>query len=68
MNTLVPVAARLVAFDPLPADVSEVRLQINEFVLSFDADGNPEASTSVEFRFAVDQGVVKLEPTAAKDG
>ena len=46
------------AFDSLPKDVTEVVLSINEFVLAFDANGNPENTIDFECRFKVEQGVV----------
>ena len=45
-------------FDPLPEETKEIVLKINEFVLSFDPDGNPENTIDIEYRFIVDQGVV----------
>ena len=55
----------LLVFDPLPPENDELLLKFNEFVLSFDASGNPEETIDIEFRFKVDQGVVKV---AAKAG
>ena len=47
-------------FDTLPERNQEIAVKINEFVLSFDASGNPENTVDVEFRFKVDQGVIKV--------
>ena len=47
-------------FDPLPGGNQEILIQMNEFVLSFDASGNPENTVDVEFRFKVEQGVIKV--------
>ena len=46
----------MLVFDPLLPENDEVLLTFHEFVLSFDASGNPEETIDVEFRFAVDQG------------
>lgn len=53
----------LLVFDPLPKENDEILLKFNEFVLSFDASGNPEEKIDVEFRFKVNQGVVKAVKT-----
>jgi hypothetical protein len=47
-------------FDPLPEGANAVTLQISDFVLSFDASGNPEETVDVQFRFKVDQRVIEL--------
>ena len=47
------------AFDPVPQDVNEITLKINAFVLSFDANDQPERTVDCEFRFKVEQGVVE---------
>jgi hypothetical protein len=47
----------LVAFDPLSQDVREITLTINDFVLSFDANNNPQQTVDCEFRFAVEQQI-----------
>ena len=46
----------MLVFDPLLPENDELLLTFHEFVLSFDASGNPEETIDVEFRFAVDQG------------
>ena len=51
-------------FDPLAEDTREIVLRLNEFVLSFDASGNPERTIDIEYRFRVEQGV--LEPAAGQ--
>lgn len=57
----------LLVFDPLPPDYQEgeVVLNFNQFVLSFDASGNPENTIDVEFRFQVKQAIVNPPPPAA---
>ena len=55
----------LVSFDPLGEDVGAVRLAIEDFVLSFDADGKPESTVDVEFRFRVEQGAVRVDSLMA---
>ena len=50
----------LLVFDPLPGTTAEIRLVVNEFVLSFDANGNPEETVDVEFKFSIDQQVLEL--------
>lgn len=59
----------LLVFDPLPQDYKdgEVVLNFNQFVLSFDASGNPENTIDVEFRFHVKQGIVNPAGAAGKD-
>ena len=52
--------AGLLVFDPLSEDAAEIRLEVKEFVLSFDANGNPEETVDVEFTFSLDQQVVEL--------
>jgi hypothetical protein len=47
----------LVAFDPLSLDVREIILTFNDFVLSFDANNNPQETVDFEFRFSVDQQI-----------
>jgi hypothetical protein len=47
----------LVAFDPLSLDVREITLTFNDFVLSFDANNNPQDTVDFEFRFSVDQQI-----------
>jgi hypothetical protein len=47
----------LVAFDPLSLDVREITLTFNDFVLSFDANNNPQETVDFEFRFSVDQQI-----------
>jgi hypothetical protein len=51
----------MVAFDPLPENVRSIRLRLNRFVLSFDANNNPQQTIDIEYSFKVDQQVVKLE-------
>ena len=53
-------------FDPLPEDTYEIRLNVKEFVLSFDTSGNPEETIDIEYRFAVKQGVVELTSAQAR--
>jgi len=48
-------------FDKLPQDATEVVLSVDDFVLSFDASGNPERTIDFECRFNVQQGVVESE-------
>ena len=36
-------------------------LTVSDFVLSFDASGNPERTIDFECRFAVKQGVIESE-------
>jgi hypothetical protein len=50
----------MIVFDPLPPENDHLTLKVNEFVLSFDASGNPEETIDVEFDFVVDQGVVDV--------
>ena len=52
--------AGLLVFDPLPDKTRQIRLAVREFVLSFDANGNPEETVDVEFEFNIDQQVVKI--------
>lgn len=49
----------LVAFDALAEDVRGITLSIRDFVLSFDANDNPERTVDCEFRFRVDQQIVE---------
>jgi len=49
-----------VTFDPLPENTKEITLRIENFVLSFDASGNPEKTTNCEFRFKVNQGTFEV--------
>lgn len=49
----------LVAFDALPGEAREITLRISDFVLSFDANNNPEETVDCEFRFRVDQQIVE---------
>jgi len=56
----------LLVFDPLPQGYDEILLKINEFVLSFDASGNPEETIDIEFRFEVNQGVEKAAETGGE--
>ncbi len=51
----------MIVFDPLTEDVRAINLRINDFVLSFDANNNPQQTIDIEFSFKVDQQVVKLE-------
>ena len=51
----------MLVFDPLLPENDELLLTFNEFVLSFDASGNPEETIDVEFRFKVDQGVREVD-------
>jgi hypothetical protein len=57
----------LLVFDPLPQEYKdgEVMLQFKEFVLSFDASGNPENTLDVEYRFQVRQAIVNSPSGAA---
>lgn len=55
----------MLVFDPLLPENSEIVLIFNEFVLSFDASGNPEETVDVEFRFDVAQGVRELVESGA---
>ncbi len=48
-------------FDKLPSDATEVVLSVDDFVLSFDASGNPERTIDFECRFTVSQGIVESE-------
>ena len=48
-------------FDKLPQDAKEIVLTVSDFVLSFDASGNPERTIDFECRFAVKQGVIESE-------
>ena len=50
----------MLVFDPLQPENEELVLTFHDFVLSFDASGNPEETFDVEFHFAVDQGVVEV--------
>ncbi len=50
----------LLVFDPLPEKTQEIRLVVKEFVLSFDANGNPEETVEVEFEFDIEQQVVEV--------
>ncbi len=47
----------LIAFDPLSPDVREITLTFNDFVLSFDANDNPQETVDCEFRFSVGQQI-----------
>ena len=49
-----------VAYDPLPECAKEITLRVEDFVLSFDASGNPERTTDCEFRFKVNQGTFEI--------
>jgi hypothetical protein len=49
----------LLSFDALPESAREITLKIGGFVLSFDANGNPERTVDCEFRFKVEQGIVE---------
>jgi|GEM_PF-481970 len=49
------------SFDSLPKDATEVVLSVNEFVLAFDASGNPERTIDFECRFKVEQGIITSE-------
>ena len=49
----------LLVFDPLTANTRQIRLLVKEFVLAFDANGNPEEMVDVEFVFDIDQRVVE---------
>jgi len=57
----------LLVFDPLPQEYKEgvVTLRLNQFVLSFDASGNPENTIDVDFRFQVKQEIVNPSVRAA---
>lgn len=46
------------AFDSLPKDATQIVLSVREFVLAFDASGNPERTIDFECRFDVQQGVI----------
>ena len=50
----------MLVFDPLLPENDELVLTFHDFVLSFDASGNPEETIDVEFRFEVDQGVKEV--------
>lgn len=50
----------MLVFDPLPEETDELLLRIGEFVLAFDTSDNPEETIDVEFRFDVEQRVVKV--------
>ena len=54
----------MLVFDPLQLGNEELVLTFYEFVISFDASGNPEETIDVEFRFAVDQGVLEVVKAA----
>ncbi|MEW6754295.1 MAG: hypothetical protein AB1505_25425 [Candidatus Latescibacterota bacterium] len=50
----------MLVFDALPENTRAVRLQIRDFVLSFDASDNPEDTVDVEFQFHVDRRIVEV--------
>ena len=50
----------MLVFDPLLPENDEVLLTFHDFVLSFDASGNPEETIDVEFRFDVAQGILEM--------
>ena len=52
----------LIAFDPVSKDVGEITLSISDFVLSFDANDNPQETVDCEFRFKVDQQIIEPPP------
>ena len=47
-----------IVFDPLAADVREVTLYLEDFVLDFGIYNTPEVVVDLEFTFAVRSGVV----------
>ena len=49
-----------ISFPPLPEGANEMIMKIEDFVLSFDASGNPERTTDCEFRFKIEQGAVPV--------
>ena len=49
----------LLVFDPLTANTRQIRLLVKDFVLAFDANGNPEEMVDVEFVFDIEQRVVE---------
>ena len=50
----------MLVFDPLRKENQEIALSISDFVLSFDASGNPESTVDIRYVLEVDQGVVEL--------
>jgi len=50
----------MLVFDALPEGTQEIRLEIKDFVLSFDASDNPEQTVDVEFRFRLDRKIVEM--------
>ena len=54
----------LVTFPPLPSEIRSFRLEVNNFILSFDrfeiGYGEPVEFTDLAFDFEVDQGVVEV--------
>lgn len=59
----------LLVFDSIPQDYreGEITLKFNQFVLSFDASGNPENTVDIEFRFKVKQEIVKVAKPGDKN-
>ncbi len=47
-------------FDPLPEANEDLVLIFKDFILSFDASGNPEETVDVEFSFDVNQRVIEV--------
>jgi len=54
-------------FDPLPDGAQEAVLRLNEFVLSFDASGNPEETVDIEYRFRVEQGAIESQAAGTSE-
>ena len=50
----------MLVFDPLRKENEKVSLTISDFVLAFDASGNPEKTVNIEYVLRVDQGIVEL--------
>jgi len=56
----------LLVFDPLPEDNDELTLRIDDFVLAFDASDSPLEVVDADFRFHIQQGIVKIAPQKGK--
>lgn len=50
-----------IVFDPLPADVKQVTLKLQDFVLDFGIYDKPELQVELNFTFDVDSGIVEPE-------